>query len=80
MKTMLNMVVLAAAGWAGAAAADSLCASVKIEQELTLERQAFDAKMRINGLDCKLYHVGATLSYTIQGETQTVAVRRTRST
>ncbi|RLC30379.1 MAG: hypothetical protein DRH37_05455, partial [Deltaproteobacteria bacterium] len=38
-------------------AADSLCAVVKIEirQELTLERQAFDAYMRIrNGLS----HVG----------------------
>jgi hypothetical protein len=37
-----------------AQAADSLCATVKIEivQELTLERQAFDARMRIsNGLD-----------------------------
>src|SRR6056297_2129026 len=35
---------------AGASAAESICAEVKIEirQELTLERQAFDAHMKIN--------------------------------
>jgi hypothetical protein len=65
---MLNMVLLAAAGWAGAAAAaDSLCASVKIEieQELTLERQAFDAKMTINnGLTgIPLTDVAVTLTF-----------------
>lgn len=68
MKTLFNVALLAAAGWAGAAAADSLCASVKIEieQELTLERQAFDAKMRINnGLDAAdLTDVSVTLSVT----------------
>jgi len=69
MNTMSKLVLMAAAGWAGiAAAADSLCASVKIEieQELTLERQAFDAKMRINnGLDAvDLTDVSVTLSVT----------------
>jgi hypothetical protein len=40
--------------FAGLSQADTVCAQVKIEiqQELTLERQAFDAMMRIsNGLD-----------------------------
>lgn len=69
MRTILNMVSLAAAGWAGAAAAaDSLCASVKIEieQSLTLERQAFDAKMTINnGLEgIPLTDVSVTLTFT----------------
>ena len=44
-------LLLGIAGWAlPAAAGDSLCAEVKIEiaQELTLERQAFEAHMRIN--------------------------------
>jgi len=47
--------------------ADSLCASVKIEiaQELTLERQAFDARMKINnGLDTiALENVGVTVQF-----------------
>lgn len=49
------------------AAADSVCADVKIEikQELTLERQAFDAHMRINnGLShIMLENVAATVSF-----------------
>ena len=55
-------------GWVGvAAAADSLCASVKIEiwQELTLERQAFEANMKIsNGLTgISLTDVAVVLSF-----------------
>ena len=69
MKMILNMVLLAAAGWVGVAAADdTVCASVKIEieQELTMERQAFDAKMRINnGLEgIPLTDVAITLAFT----------------
>ena len=49
-------------------AKDSLCAEVKIEikQELTLERQAFDAHMRINnGLShISLENVGVTVRFT----------------
>ena len=48
------MTASAAISPAGSLAIDSVCARVKIEikQELTLERQAFDAHMRIkNGLD-----------------------------
>ena len=44
-------LLLGIAGWAlPAAAGDSLCAEVNIEiaQELTLERQAFEAHTRIN--------------------------------
>lgn len=44
-------LLLGVAGWTlPAMAGDSLCAEVKIEiaQELTLERQAFEAHMRIN--------------------------------
>ena len=44
-------LLLGVIGWAlPAAAGESLCAEVKIEiaQELTLERQAFEAHMRIN--------------------------------
>ena len=44
-------LLLGIAGWTPpAAAGDTLCAEVKIEiaQELTLERQAFEAHMRIN--------------------------------
>ncbi len=52
---------------AGSHAADSLCAEVKIEirQELTLERQAFDAHMRINnGLThIALEDVGVTVHF-----------------
>jgi len=48
-------------------AQDSLCASVKIEiaQELTLERRAFDARMRINnGLDTiALQNVDVTVQF-----------------
>jgi len=50
-----------------ARAADSLCATVKIEilQELTLERQAFDARMKINnGLDTiALQNVDVTVQF-----------------
>lgn len=49
-------------------AADTLCARVKIEikQELTLERQAFDANMKINnGLDTtSLENVNVTVNFT----------------
>jgi hypothetical protein len=68
MKAIYCMVLVAAA-LAGltAAAADSVCATVKIEirQELTLERQAFEAKMRINnGLTgIPLTDVAVTLSF-----------------
>lgn len=52
MKTVLKMVLMTLAALAGltAVAADSVCATVKIEirQELALERQAFEARMRIN--------------------------------
>jgi len=54
-NTLFGMLLLFLAFFAGESrAADSVCAVVKIEikQELTLERQAFDATMRINnGLD-----------------------------
>jgi hypothetical protein len=49
-----RVVAILALSAVSAPATDSLCATVKIEivQELTLERQAFDARMRIsNGLD-----------------------------
>jgi hypothetical protein len=55
------------AGPAFSLAADTVCARVKIEikQELTLERQAFDAHMRItNGLSgITLDNVGVTVSF-----------------
>jgi len=40
----------------GLAADDSVCARVKLEirQELTLERQAFDAHMRIGNVESRL--------------------------
>ena len=43
------IVLLLAMAWMPALAQESVCARVKIEikQELTLERQAFDAEMRI---------------------------------
>ena len=53
--------------WTGAYAADSLCASVKIEiqQEVTLEREAFDAMMRINNgfTELPLTDVGITVNF-----------------
>ncbi len=68
MNMMSKLVLMAAAGWAGIAAAGSVCATVKIEieQELTMERQAFDAKMRIsNGLEgIPLTDVAITLTFT----------------
>jgi hypothetical protein len=60
-------MALAALAGLTTSAADSLCASVKIEirQELTLERQAFEAKMRIsNGLTgVALTDVAVALSF-----------------
>ena len=60
------LLCLLSASHTAAAAADSICASVKIEiqQELTLERQAFDAHMRINnGLShIALENVAATVT------------------
>ena len=46
--------------------AEAVCAQVKIEiqQELTLERQAFDAMMRINnGLDTLPIEIGVGLRF-----------------
>ncbi len=61
------MMLLCLSPWK-AIAADSLCAEVKLEikQELSLERQAFDAHMRINnGLSTiSLDHVGITVNFT----------------
>ena len=53
-EVLLGSLILHVMLLASAIAQSSLCATVKIqiEQELTLERQAFDARMRIsNGLD-----------------------------
>jgi hypothetical protein len=67
MKKMTGMVLVAALAGMTAAAGDSVCATVKIEirQELTLERQAFEAKMKINnGLTgIPLTDVGVVLSF-----------------
>ncbi|MDF1589871.1 MAG: PKD domain-containing protein [Desulfobacterales bacterium] len=61
------VLCLIAAPGTALAATDSVCADVKIEikQELTLERQAFDAHMRINnGLShIMLKNVAATVSF-----------------
>ncbi len=55
MKKKIGLMGLTVLLWASASAAqESFCATVEIEiqQELTLERQAFDARMKINnGLD-----------------------------
>ncbi len=51
LRLCVIALLLGIAGWAlPAAAGESLCAEVKIEiaQELTLERQAFEAHIRIN--------------------------------
>jgi hypothetical protein len=63
----LLLAALQAVGVPSAFAQDSLCAEVKIEikQKLSLERQAFDAHMRItNGLDTSaIEDVGAVLRF-----------------
>lgn len=63
----LLLAVLQAVGASSVFAQDSLCAEVKIEirQKLSLERQAFDAHMRItNGLDTSaIENVGAVLHF-----------------
>src|ERR1043166_3860908 len=60
-----------------ARAADSLCATVKIEidQELTLERQAFDARMKItNGLDTiALQNIDVQVQFTDDAGTPVLA-------
>ena len=62
---------------APAAAQDALCAQVKIEiqQKLSLERQAFDAHMRItNGLDTSaIQNVGVNLTFQDQAGNNVVA-------
>ncbi len=68
ITTILIATLLAGAcAVTDAAAQESICASVKIEiqQELTAEREAFRARMRIvNGLDTvALEHVTITLSF-----------------
>lgn len=49
LLSCVTTVLLAFAVTGGAHAQESVCARVKIEikQELTLERQAFDAEMRV---------------------------------
>ncbi len=62
-----GVMVLCALSTTNSIAQDSVCATVKIEikQELTLERQAFDAEMRItNGLDdSPLENVSVVVSF-----------------
>lgn len=62
--SILALAALAAPVWASAQ--DFLCAEVKIEirQELTLERQAFEARMRIiNGLNLPLNDIEVTVQF-----------------
>jgi len=65
-------------------AQESLCAVVKIEikQELTLERQAFDAHMRIsNALDTlTMENVAITVNFTDENDQPVVATSDTSST
>jgi hypothetical protein len=64
---LLALLLFAANQWVSAAT-DSVCAEVKIEikQELSLERQGFDAHMRINngGTGVALDNVAITVNFT----------------
>ena len=78
-------LLLGIAGWAlPAAAGDSLCAEVKIEiaQELTLERQAFEAHMRINnGLThLTLEDVSVTVNFADEADWPSTALRKRNRT
>lgn len=68
MKKLCYLLLMMVLGTLLYATGESLCASVKIEiaQEMTLERQAFDAHMRINnGLDkISLDNVKVTVDFT----------------
>jgi hypothetical protein len=64
--SLVLLVGLLLAGPAVSLAAEAVCARVKIKQELTLQRQSFDAHMRINNsiASVTLENVNVDVSFT----------------